>query len=103
MDMVTRQKAILLAITILLGMVVLAHAEVEENEPERDEASVTSERQEDSDERTNGKEKDDEQEEEAEAMSESKKDAAEQEETYTRLPVQTRINPNQNVALPQDI
>lgn len=103
MDMVTRQRTALLAITLLLGMVVSAHADVEQNETARGETSATNERQEESDERTNAKGRDDEQEEEEEAMSESKEDAVEQDETYTRLPVQTRINPNQNVDLPQDI
>lgn len=107
MDMVTRQRTALLAITLLLGMLVSAHADVEQNEPARGETSATNERQEESDERKNAKGRDDEkekeEEDEEEAMSESKKDAVEQDETYTRLPVQTRINPNQNVDLPQDI
>lgn len=103
MDLVTRQRTAFIAITLLLGVVVLLHADVEEKEPARDEASITNERPEDSDQPTNDKGSDDEQEEQEERMNEDKSDAAEQDETYTRLPVQTRINPNQNVALPQDI
>ncbi len=88
---------------VLLCIAVFGETEPEENEPAGEEASTAEEKQSDSESQSRDGEESDSQVDEQPKVNDSEDTDSKPNETYTRLPVQTRINPNQNVALPQDI
>lgn len=101
MDLVRKFCACLTGGVALFGFTVFAQAETEENESETDEPMVVDE-QLDSDESENVEAENTSPTEEVSSNDEETKESVPS-QTYTRLPVQTQINPNKNVDLPQDI
>ena len=103
MDLVNRSRIIVLIFIALLCTALLGDTEPEENDSGVEDAPIVEEKQSESEERSQDDEKDEPQVDEEQSMTDKEDADSETSETYTRLPVKTRINPNQNVALPQDI
>lgn len=101
--MVSRLRAIIAASTFLLCVAVLGETEPEESEPTREKSSMADEKQSESENQPEDGAKSDAKVDDEPSLNDKETTDSEASETYTRLPVQTRINPNQNVALPQDI
>lgn len=103
MDLVNRSRIVVLIFITLWCTAVLGEKEPEEIDSASEEASIVEEKQPETEERSPDDEKDEPQVNEDQSMTDKEDTDTETSETYTRLPVKTRINPNQNVALPQDI
>lgn len=101
--MVSRLRIIFATCIVLFCIAVFGETEPKENEPVSEETSVAEEKQSDSENQSQDSEESDSQIDEQPAVNDTEGTDSEPNETYTRLPVQSRINPNQNVALPQDI
>lgn len=103
MDMVNKFRAISGLCVLLVGLVAVGETETDETDPTREEAPIVNESPKNSDEGVKSAVLEELKEEQEVASDNETETDSEQTKPYTRLPVRTRINPNQNVDLPQDI
>ncbi|MCY3885129.1 MAG: hypothetical protein OXG24_09490 [Gammaproteobacteria bacterium] len=103
MDLVSKFRAIMFVCVTLVSLAALGETETPEAESSNDEAQEANEAQADSEDRVIDEKLDEVKDEEGASSDTEKSTDSAQSEPYTRLPVQSRIGPNQNVDLPQDI